>query len=64
MADGLRYREIADCLSISVRQVQRHVSQAIRRLGVASAYELVRALVDEGIVASPHDTQSTPAPSP
>lgn len=55
MADGLRYREVADCLSISVRQVQRHVSQAIGRLGVANAYELVRVLVDERIVASPSD---------
>jgi DNA-binding CsgD family transcriptional regulator len=53
MADGLRYREIADCLSISVRQVQRHVSQAIDRLGVANAYELVRTLVDAGILARP-----------
>jgi DNA-binding CsgD family transcriptional regulator len=55
MADGLRYREIADCLAISVRQVQHHVSHAIGRLGVANAYELVRALVDEGVLASPCD---------
>jgi DNA-binding CsgD family transcriptional regulator len=55
LADGLRYREIADCLSISVRQVERHVSQAIGRLGVTNTYELVRALVEEGVMATPAD---------
>ena len=28
LADGLRYRDIAQCLSISERQVQRHISNA------------------------------------
>lgn len=50
LADGLRYRDIAACLSISERQVQRHVSNAIARLGVASAGALVALAVAEGIV--------------
>jgi DNA-binding CsgD family transcriptional regulator len=60
LADGLRYREIADCLSISVRQVERHVSQAIGRLGVTNAYELVRALVDEGVISTSVDGSAEP----
>lgn len=50
LADGLRYRAIGACLSISERQVQRHVSNAIARLGVASAGELVAVAVAEGMV--------------
>lgn len=61
LADGLRYREIADCLSISERQVQRHVSHAVSRLGLANVYELVRVLVDDGVVASPATTAGTTA---
>jgi DNA-binding CsgD family transcriptional regulator len=50
LADGLRYREIAACLAISVRQVERHVAHAIARLGVKSVYELVAVAVREGLV--------------
>lgn len=50
LADGLRYRDIAACLSISERQVQRHVSNAIARLGVGSTGELVALAVAEGMV--------------
>lgn len=50
LADGLRYREVAACLSISQRQVQRHVTQAATRLGVNTAYELVAVAVSEGMV--------------
>ena len=53
LADGLRYREIAACLSISKRQVQRHVVQAAARLGVHSAYELAAIAVSEGMVPNP-----------
>lgn len=56
LADGLRYAEIADCLSISVRQVQRHASQATARLNLKSVNELVAVAVADGLVrAYPHD---------
>jgi len=50
LADGLRYGEVADCLSISVRQVERHVVHAIGRLGVRNARELVVVAIAEGLV--------------
>ena len=50
LADGLRYDEAAACLAITTRQVQRHVSNAIERLGVRNANELVAIAVAERIV--------------
>lgn len=50
LADGLRYRDIAACLSVSERQVQRHVSNAISRIGVSSTVELVALAVADGMV--------------
>jgi DNA-binding CsgD family transcriptional regulator len=50
LADGLRQREVADCLSISERQVQRHVAEAVARLGLRNAYELAAVAVSEGLV--------------
>jgi DNA-binding CsgD family transcriptional regulator len=50
LADGLRYADIAACLSISVRQVERHVANAIARAGVRTANELVAAAVAERLV--------------
>jgi DNA-binding CsgD family transcriptional regulator len=50
LADGLRQREVAACLSISERQVQRHVADAVGRLGLRNAYELAAVAVAEGIV--------------
>lgn len=50
LADGLRYRDIAACLSISEGQVQRHASNARARLCVASVGELVALAVADGIV--------------
>lgn len=50
LADGLRQREVAACLSISERQVQRHVADAIGRLGLRNAYELAAVAVSEGLV--------------
>lgn len=61
LADGLRYREVADCLGISVRQVQRHVTQAILRAGVRTTAELVALAVGEGIVPRPPGCR-TPEP--
>jgi DNA-binding CsgD family transcriptional regulator len=54
LADGYRYRPIAACLGISTGQVHRHVTNAIARLGVQSANELVALAVAEGIVPQPH----------
>ncbi len=50
LADGLRHREIAACLSISERQVQRHIAEAVTRLGLQNPYELAALAVSEGIV--------------
>lgn len=50
LADGLRYRDIAACLSISERQVHRHIGDAIKRVGVLNAVELVARAVAEGLV--------------
>jgi DNA-binding CsgD family transcriptional regulator len=50
LADGLRYREVAACLSISERQVQRHIAEAVTRLGLRNAYELAAVAVSAGLV--------------
>jgi DNA-binding CsgD family transcriptional regulator len=52
LADGLRYAEVAEALAIGERQVRRHVAQAIARLGVRNANQLVAAIVERGIVAA------------
>lgn len=49
LADGLRYAEVAASLGISTRQVQRHVTNSIARLGVVSANELVAVAEAAGI---------------
>jgi DNA-binding CsgD family transcriptional regulator len=53
LADGYRYRAIAACLGISTGQVHRHVTNAIARIGVQSATELITLAVAEGIVPQP-----------
>jgi DNA-binding CsgD family transcriptional regulator len=53
LADGLRYREAAACMSISPRQVQRHVANAVARTGLRNANELVAVAVSEGLVPEP-----------
>ena len=50
LADGLRYDEVGACLDISERQVQRHVSDAINRLGLRNSNELVAIAVAKGLV--------------
>ena len=47
LADGMRYRQIAACLAISERQVQRHVTDAIARAQVRNANELIAAAASE-----------------
>jgi hypothetical protein len=58
---------VAACLSISERQVQRHVAQAAARLGVHGAYELAAVAVSEGMVPDParsRDARSSPDDEP
>lgn len=50
LADGMLYEEVAACLSISVGQVQRHVTGAVARLDVRNANELVALAVGAGMV--------------
>jgi DNA-binding CsgD family transcriptional regulator len=53
LADGHRYRAIAECLSISPNQVHRHVRNAVERLRVRSPAELVAVAIAEGILPTP-----------
>lgn len=50
LADGLRYRDVAQCLSISPGQVHRHVANAVTRASVHSINELVAIAVAEGVL--------------
>lgn len=50
LRDGLRHSEIAECLSISARQVERHVREARERVGARTTNELVAMLVRNGLV--------------
>jgi len=49
LADGHRYDEIAACLSLSKRHVQRLAADAVARLEVRNVNELVAVAVSEGI---------------
>jgi hypothetical protein len=51
--DGLHHDEIASCLSVSRRQVERLVEQARSRVGAATTSELVGTLVDGRLVPAP-----------
>ena len=54
LCDGLRQTEIAECLAISTRQVERLAAGARERVGAATTYELVALLIsDELTLASP-----------
>lgn len=50
LADGLRYCEVAERLSISARQVQRHAAQAVERTGAVNLYHLAAMAVDGGVI--------------
>jgi DNA-binding CsgD family transcriptional regulator len=54
LADGRKYADVAACMAISARQVQRHVAEAVRRLGVNNANELVAVAVAGGLVGASH----------
>lgn len=53
LADGLLHAEIAACLSLSVRQVDRRIAEARARVGAANTNALVALAVSEGLVPSP-----------
>jgi DNA-binding CsgD family transcriptional regulator len=50
--DGLRQAEIAACLGISARQVERHLEQARRRAKAATTSQLVAMLVSGRLVSA------------
>lgn len=49
LRDGLRQGEIAACLAISKRQVERHLADAQRRVAAKTPAELVAMLVQGGL---------------
>lgn len=51
VADGLRYEDVAVCLSISAHQVHRHVTNAMRRAEARSVNQLVALVVADGMLA-------------
>ncbi len=50
LAAGLRYGEVAEHLSISTRQVQRHTAQAVERAGVVNVCQLVAIAVEADLI--------------
>ncbi|MEA2192540.1 MAG: Bacterial regulatory protein luxR family [Solirubrobacteraceae bacterium] len=56
LADGLRYRDIAARLSVSERQLQRHVQTAIERLGLRTTAELVAVMSSQPRSGSPSES--------
>lgn len=60
LRDGLQQSQIAEALSISRRQVERHVSDARARTGARTSAELVARVVRDGLVPAP----ATAAPEP
>ncbi len=50
IVDGLSSREIAEKLNLSIRTVDNHRANMMKRLGVKNAVELVRKAMDEKLV--------------
>lgn len=50
LASGLRYSDVAERLSISTRQVQRHAAQAVERAGAVNLCQLVAVAIDHGVI--------------
>ena len=53
LRDGLHQAEIARCLGISARQVERLVEEGRKRVGAGTTAELVAILVADGLVPEP-----------
>jgi DNA-binding NarL/FixJ family response regulator len=56
VGEGYRNREIADYLYISVKTVEKHRSNLMRKLGVHTASALTAYAIEKGLVASPPKT--------
>jgi DNA-binding CsgD family transcriptional regulator len=56
LCDGLKQTEIAECLGISVRQVERHIGTARERVGALTTNGLVVMLVSGALESAPRDT--------
>jgi DNA-binding NarL/FixJ family response regulator len=52
LVDGLQQQEIAEALSISTRQVRRHVASACERTGVRNDNQLATLAVRVGLFRS------------
>lgn len=63
ITDGLRNKEIADRVGISVKTVEFHKSQIYSKIGAGGAVEAVRFAIREGYIA-PRDFGRSAAPSP
>jgi DNA-binding CsgD family transcriptional regulator len=61
LRDGLRQTEIAACLGISVRQVERLIAAARERVHAATTTQLV-AMLASGTLTPPSPTLQAPAP--
>jgi len=59
VARGMRSREIADCLHVSVRTVQNHLQRCYEKLGVHGRVEAVKMLLETGRVdpRADHDAE-------
>lgn len=54
IAEGLRNREIADALSISVKTVSRHRENIMRKLNLHDRVELVKYAIEKGLIQVGH----------
>jgi DNA-binding CsgD family transcriptional regulator len=51
LAEGRSNRELAEALDISLKTVENHRSNAMRKLGVRTLGDLVRAAIEAEIIA-------------
>ena len=62
LRDGLRQTEIASCLGISVRQVERLLGAARERVGAITTNELVAMLASGALTRSSPENTDTDGP--
>jgi DNA-binding NarL/FixJ family response regulator len=53
VAEGLKSKEIAEALGISLKTVETHRSNTLRKLGIRNAAELTAYAIKEGLVKQP-----------
>ena len=56
VAQGFRSKAIADQLNVSIKTIETHRADIMRRLGVRHMAGLVHEAIRLGLLASPHDT--------